>query len=683
MAEMRKFNTKIKLRIDTLEAWQSSTVTLMPGEVALATVAATAGTGLTEPVVMAKIGMPDENGNDRTFSQLPWAFHAKASDVLAACKSEEALTAFVNGVIADAGIATDEAMQALAAKVTTAEGKITTLEGEMDAVEAKAAANETAIEELTESVTAQIQAAINALSTVYATKEEAGAIETALNTYKTSNDAAVKKVSDDLAAEISRAKAAEEANAGAISGIKDGATIDSFADVEAALAGKQATGDYATKTEAQGYADAKDGAIAEAKKAGTDAAAAVEAEVTRATTKEGEIEASVTALSTKLTGDITSAVAVETQRAQGEEARIEAKAEAAETNAKAHATSLNTAMDTRVKALEAIDHSHENAGVLDGITAEKVAAWDAAEQNAKDHADDLDEAMAERVAAIEAKFTGEDSVADQISTAVAGEAALREAGDEALEGQISALSTQVTKDIADAVKAEENRAKGEEARIEGLVTAEAARAAGVEAGLEERLVEVETFFHTAEGETIDQAMDTLVEIQKYINEDGAAADQMVKDIAANAKSIEDMDTAYKAADATLQGNIDTLTGVVNTKAAQADLEAATGRITTVEGKVTTLEGQMAAVPGQIEALDTKLTKDISDAVAAEAAIARAAEKANSDAIDALEAKAPTWDAAVQTITAGTGLKATKTGTEVAIDFDEAVTFVFDCGTSAE
>ncbi len=56
-------------------------------------------------------------------------------------------------------------------------------------------------------------------------------------------------------------------NKEAIAAIKDGATIDSFADVEAALDGKQAVGDYATKTEAQGYANAKDTAIQAAKDA--------------------------------------------------------------------------------------------------------------------------------------------------------------------------------------------------------------------------------------------------------------------------------------------------------------------------------------------------------------------------------------------------------------------------------
>ena len=47
--------------------------------------------------------------------------------------------------------------------------------------------------------------------------------------------------------------------------------------------------------------------------------------------------------------------------------------------------------DTRLDALEAISgqsHVHDNKDVLDGISSEKVAAWDAAEQNAKDYADD-------------------------------------------------------------------------------------------------------------------------------------------------------------------------------------------------------------------------------------------------------------------------------------------------------
>lgn len=48
-----------------------------------------------------------------------------------------------------------------------------------------------------------------------------------------------------------------------------------------------------------------------------------------------------------------------------------------------------TAAVNRIAALEGKSHEHDNKTVLDGITAEKVTAWDAAEQNAKDYIDGL------------------------------------------------------------------------------------------------------------------------------------------------------------------------------------------------------------------------------------------------------------------------------------------------------
>lgn len=67
------------------------------------------------------------------------------------------------------------------------------------------------------------------------------------------------------------------------------------------------------------------------------------------------------------------------------------KAGTAETNAKNYAKDyadgLNNAMNERVDALEDDTHTHANAEVLNGITAEKVAAWDTAEQNANGYAD--------------------------------------------------------------------------------------------------------------------------------------------------------------------------------------------------------------------------------------------------------------------------------------------------------
>ena len=56
-------------------------------------------------------------------------------------------------------------------------------------------------------------------------------------------------------------------------------------------------------------------------------------------------------------------------------------------SAKTYTDGLDTAMGTRVSALEGDIHTHDNKSVLDGITAVKVATWDAAEANASAYTD--------------------------------------------------------------------------------------------------------------------------------------------------------------------------------------------------------------------------------------------------------------------------------------------------------
>lgn len=74
------------------------------------------------------------------------------------------------------------------------------------------------------------------------------------------------------------ANGAVKANTDAIAAIKDGDSIDSFKDVETALAGKEVAGAAADAlAEAKQYADGKDEAIAAAKKAGDDAQSDVDA----------------------------------------------------------------------------------------------------------------------------------------------------------------------------------------------------------------------------------------------------------------------------------------------------------------------------------------------------------------------------------------------------------------------
>lgn len=232
-----------------------------------------------------------------------------------------------------------------------------------------------------------------------------------------------------------------------------------------------------------------------------------------------------------------------------------------------------------------------------------------------------------------------------------------------LEGKIALKADQSALDelaeaaaTKEALKAEEDRAKGEEARIEGLVTAEAERAAGVEADLDERLEKVEAFFVGAaedegEGESLKNALDTLVEIQDYINTDGAAADEMIKDIAANTKAIEDMDAAYKEADKTLQGNIDALSDVVDTKAAQADLEELEGRMDDAE-EALAKKAEQTALDQEIadrEAADEQVLKDAKDYTDAEVAKDRERLTALEGADTALEGRVKANEDAIAAI----------------------------------
>ena len=102
-------------------------------------------------------------------------------------------------------------------------------------------------------------------------------------------------------------------------------------------------------------------------------------------------------------------------------------AQTVDTGAKSYVDGLVDGLNTRITELEKVDHEHtssleaiedavtkkhehENANVLDGITAAKVANWDAAEQNAKNYADELEDALDTRVSNIEANYirVGED-----------------------------------------------------------------------------------------------------------------------------------------------------------------------------------------------------------------------------------------------------------------------------------
>ena len=770
MAE-KILNTRILLKIDTLENWNASTLPLKKGELAIATVAANEGLGLTDPVTMIKIG---EDGV-KTFKDLEWNLYAKASDVLAAAKTEAGLTKFVQDVLAGEGIASDEVVGALAGRVTTAEGKITTLEGKMTAVEGKAAANETAIGVLNglvgdTKVAIQIQDAIKELKLdeTYAAKALEGTVADHIadtvshvtTSDKTKWNAALQ--ASDVAAGATNGTSAVKGTDVAVTGLGSAAFTESTAyDAAGAAAGAESAAKAYAKEYADGLAKNYDAvgsaaaaqAAAEAYADGlagnydvAGAAAAAEAAAKKHADDELSRLVGDTKVETQIDNAITDLDLANTYDAKGAAATAETNAK---TYAKNYADGLNSDMNTRVEALEAIDHDHENKSVLDGITAEKVAAWDVAEQNAVDYADALDEVMDGRVAALEAKFgEGEGNVESQIATAVAAEAKLREDADKALDARVKAIEDDyLVEEDKTALQGQITTNAGEITTLKGLVgdqkvedrvaaaiKEEADRAKGIEGGLRTDVDAIkEDYLKASDKEALQAQINTIMsnpdaegainsinEFTQYVKDHGTIADGFRTDIDANADAIEAIEADYlKAADKTaLQGSIDGVAGRVTTAegkitaletasathATKTELEGVSGKVTTAEGKISTLEGKMSTAEGAIDALeelvgDKKVEVRIEEAIAAEN-LAQYAKAADLDVaegkIEVLEGKAHTHannteldkfvdgdkaklDSAVQTVTAGTGLKATKTGTDVAIAFDDDVVFIFDCG----
>ncbi len=128
-----------------------------------------------------------------------------------------------------------------------------------------------------------------------------------------------------------------------------------------------------------------------------------------------------------------------------------------------------------------------------------------------------------------------------------------------------------TQNIADLQGAVGEPAEGQTAAtgLYGLIADEATARSNADDAIIDRLEDVEAFFHTAEGETLDSALDTLKEIQDYLNGDGAATGGIIGRVA-------DLEDEFKA----------------------------NGRVTIAEGDITTLKTSMAAAEGEIDELQS-------------------------------------------------------------------------------
>lgn len=86
--------------------------------------------------------------------------------------------------------------------------------------------------------------------------------------------------------------------------------------------------------------------------------------------------------------------------------------------------------------------------------------------------------------------------------------------------------------------AEVKRAGDAEKALEDAIAGEATARTSAVNDLDARLDTIEVFFATTEGETLDTALDTLKEIQDYLNGDGDATKGLISRIATNADDID-------------------------------------------------------------------------------------------------------------------------------------------------
>jgi hypothetical protein len=626
-------NTRISLRYDSYENWVANDPVLRQGELALAAISVKQD-GVVEhvPSVLIKCG----DGTHK-YSELDYVF-AKAADVVSACKSESALTTFINNVIANAGIATDEALTTLAGRVTTAENDIDALETLVGST----------------AVATQIQNAITALDlgNTYAAKSHTHAMtevtgladaiadakkagtdaNTALEAYKVTNDAAVKANSDAIAA-------INNAETGILKQAKD-------------------------------YADGKDASIAAAKKAGDDAQAAVntlagkvgtvpadktvvqmisEAQ-TAATYDDTTIKASIKtnaddidALETLVGGTaVSTQISTAVSAAKTELIGTDADTAASATikGAKKYADSLDAAMDARVDALEAA--VGEGGSVAEKITAE-IQKLDATVETA---------AIAEGQDGIYVKVTEVDGKLTAVEATIEVSNEINAAKSE-LEGKIGSVAEGKTLAglVAENAAAIQAHKDAVDAKVTTLI--------GTDADKSVRTIANEELAAQLIPEGAKESLNTLQEIAAWIQSHPDDASAM------NA-AIEALQT--KVGDTSVASQIETAINALK----NGDIKSAVERIAALEADTHT-----HANKAELDKIAEGDKAKWDDAAGKAHVHDNATELAKF--VDGDKAK---LDTAVQSVTAGTGLTATKTGTDVAIGFDDAVTFIFDCGDSS-
>lgn len=235
------------------------------------------------------------------------------------------------------------------------------------------------------------------------------------------------------------------------------------------------------------------------------------------------------------------------------------------------------------------------------------------------------------------------------------------------------------------------------------------------------LAAVEALIKSSDDTNAEVVIENVNALVDYVNKNAGDIAQLVTDVAtANTNASEAVETANTAASdaataksdaataksdaaAAVQTANEAKTGAENSAAAAAaSASAAAGSATEASSaKDAAVAAQNAATTAKNDAEKAKsdaqeILDNVTDAATgAQATANQAVETANSanttageaktaavEAVSTANAAKAAADTAVQSVVAGDGLTASKTGTEVTIGFDDSVVFVFDCGNAS-
>lgn len=312
------------------------------------------------------------------------------------------------------------------------------------------------------------------------------------------------------------------------------------------------------------------------------------------------------------------------------------KASDAQTAAKNYTDAEITKVDGKITEINTKNNAQDTAIAANTTAIEQeVADRGAAISGVTTAFQNADTAINEKIGGSYSKTATVHAAIVDAKKAGTDAAAAAEAAQDAIDALTTGAVAQNTTDIASLNTALENEAKARSDK---------------DGELEGRLEDVEAFFKLESGETLDSALDTLKEIQDYLNGEGTATDGIIGRVAAAENAIDDLEAEFetngrvsKAETAitalsdvtdgyTAKGSIKTAVdaakkqadkGVADAATAQAAAEAAQNAADAAQGAADKAQGEVDALEGVVENVSKVANKATTDIAALDTRVGNA------------------------------------------------------------